>query len=170
MKHLKNKKTGNQKGFSLIEFAVAMVISGILVVGISAFSIQSVSESRRSYYLTQITQQLENTGFWISRDIQMSQNVTLGPDAGFPLQVAWKDIYGKNYTVEFSIDGNQIHRNLSENGSPLSQTLLAQTIDPSAALTNCTSSNGLLTVNLTATLGGCSLSRTYQVKKRPGDF
>jgi prepilin-type N-terminal cleavage/methylation domain-containing protein len=170
MKLFSRTKNGNQKGFTLIEFAVATAISGVLFVGISLFTMQSVTESRRSYNETQVTQQVENASFWICRDIQMSESITLGPNAGFPLQGAWEDIYGKDYTVVFSLSGTQLKRTLSENGVQSSEITLAQSIDPTAALTNCTYANGLFTVKLTAKMGDTSLSRTFNVKKRTGDF
>lgn len=161
-------ESGKQKGYGLLEIVIVLALAGILGVGITTFTVQTITETKRSSIHMQAIQQLENAGYWVSRDVQMSQNVTPGANAGFPLQVNWTDENGKKFQVTFIITGGQIQRSLVENGGAPTHTLVAQSINPAPTLTSCNYTNGLLTFNATATLGTWSVSRTYQIKKRPG--
>jgi len=161
------KKIRNQNGFTLIEFVIAVAISGILGLGIATFTVQTFTETKRSSVHTEKIIHLENAGYWVSRDVQMSQNVTAGPNAGFPLQLNWIDENDDEFQVTFSLTDDQIMRSLVKNEEAPLSTLIAQGIDTAPALTNCNYANGLLTLNLTATLREWSVSRTYFIKQRP---
>jgi prepilin-type N-terminal cleavage/methylation domain-containing protein len=93
-------------GFSLVEVCVALALVGLLATGISIFAIQTITETNRSNAHMQVIQQLENVGFWLSRDVQTAQTVTTGPNSGFPLQLDWTDKDTNVYQVTFSISGN----------------------------------------------------------------
>jgi prepilin-type N-terminal cleavage/methylation domain-containing protein len=156
-----------QNGFTLIEIVLALALTGILGLGIAAFTVQTFTGTKRSSAHTEIILQLENTGYWVSRDVQMSQNVTTGTDAGFPLQLNWIDENDDMFQVTFSLTDDQIMRSLVKNDETPLSTLIAQAIDPAPELTNCSYTDGLLTLNLTARLGSWSTNRTYLVKIRP---
>ena len=161
-------KIVKQNGFGIVEIAIVLALTGILGVGITTFTAQTITETKRSSIHMQEIQQLENAGYWVSRDVQMSQNVTPGPNAGFPLQLNWIDENHNTYQVTFNMTDSKIQRSLIENGGAPLLTLIAQSINPNPTLTNCNYTNGLLTFNVTATLGTWSTSRAYQIKKRPG--
>jgi prepilin-type N-terminal cleavage/methylation domain-containing protein len=158
-----NKK---QKGYSLIEVILGIALAGILTSGITTFTVQTITENARSNNRMQATMQVENAGYWVSRDVQMSSNLTLGGAAGFPLQLEWKDTDGSNYQVTLTLAGNQIKRSLVKNSQAPLQTVIAESVNSAPGLTNCVYSGGLLTFNVTATLGKVNVSRSYEVKKR----
>ncbi|MFC1861663.1 type II secretion system protein J [Chloroflexota bacterium] len=158
---------GKQSGYALLEIVIALALVGILGTGITTFTVQTITETNRSSFHMQVIQQLENAGYWASRDVQMAQTVTPGPNAGFPLQVNWIDENNNTFQVTFSISGTQLRRNLVENGGAPRSMLLVEFINPSPALTNCNYTNGLLTFNVTSTVKNWSVSRTFQIKKRP---
>ena len=159
-------KFTKQKGFTVIEMIVSLAITGIIGLGITTFAIQTMTESNRSNNRTQAIMQVENAGFWLSRDVQMSQNITLGSEAGFPLQLAWKDIEENKYEVTFSINEGQIKRSKVKNDGQPSQIVIAESINSAPALTSCNYTDGLLTFNVTATVGSVNTSRTFEIKKR----
>lgn len=161
-------ESANQKGYSLIEMVIFLALAGILGAGITTFAVQTITETNRSSAYMQAIQQVENAGYWVSRDVQMAQAVTPGPNAGFPLLLTWTDINQNTFQVTFTLSGGQIQRSLVENGGAPLQTLVAQSINATPTLTSCCYVNGLLTFNATATVGTSSISRTYQIKKRPG--
>lgn len=156
------------KAFTLIEMIIAVALVGILGAGITTFTVQTITETKRSSNHMQVIQQLQNAGFWVSRDVQMAQTVTPGPSAGFPLQVNWTDQNLNTFQVTFSLSGGVIKRSLVKNGQAAVTTTVAQFIDSTPSLTNCTYANNLLTFNITSKLGKSSMSRTYKINKRPG--
>ena len=157
-----------QKGYAQIEIYLAIALSAILGVGITAFTIQTITETKRSSVNMHEIQQLENAGYWVSRDVQMSQNITTGASAGFPLQLTWRDESNNTYEVTYNATGGQIQRILVENGGAPRQTLVAQLISTDPDLTTCDYTDGLLTFKVTTAAANGGLSRTYQIKKRPG--
>jgi prepilin-type N-terminal cleavage/methylation domain-containing protein len=64
--------TGKPRGFTLIELMVAMVVSGIVLMGIFAFS--SIQKDTADFHRRQvrIQQSLEGSMFTISRDVRMA--------------------------------------------------------------------------------------------------
>ncbi|MFC1910747.1 type II secretion system protein J [Chloroflexota bacterium] len=158
---------GNQSGFGLLEIVIALALVGILGTGITTFTVQTITETNRSSFHVQAIQQLENAGYWVSRDVQMAQTVTPGPNAGFPLQVNWIDENQNTFQVTFSINDTQLQRSLVENGGAPRTMILVKSINPSPTLTSCNYTNGLLTFNATSTAKKWSLTRTFQIKNRP---
>jgi type II secretory pathway component PulJ len=155
-----------QNGYGLIETVIGLALTGILSTGITAFAVQTFTESVRSNNHMKALMQVENAGYWVSRDVQMSENLTLGEHAGFPLQLLWNDADGNEYQVTFTLTDGQIKRTIIENEEEPTQVIIAQSIYPSAPLTDCSYENGLITFNVTASLGNETLSRSYQIKKR----
>jgi type II secretory pathway component PulJ len=157
---------GKQNGFTLIDIVVSVAITGILGLGISVFAIQTVQETGRSSSRMQVIQQLENAGYWISRDAQTAQTITVGQTGGFPLELTWTDASNDNFAVTFSLTDGQIRRSLVKNGGTAQQTQIAQSINSDPALTYCTYSGSMLTFNATATIASSNISRTYHILKR----
>jgi len=154
-----------QRGFGLIELLLGVALAGILGTGIATFTIQTFTESTKSNSRMQALLQVQNAGYWISRDVQMSANVTLGVEGGFPLELRWKDITNNQYQATYTLAGGQIKRELLKNSVENNRTLIAQDINP--GLTTCEYSDGeLFTLNVTATVDKNDISRTYIVKKR----
>ena len=150
----------------MIEIILGIALAGILTSGITTFTVQTVTESARSNNRMEATMQVENAGYWVGRDVQMSSNITLGQTAGFPLELRWQDENGSNYLVTYALSGGQIKRSLAKDGQAALQTVIAESINSAPALTSCVYSSGLLTFNITSTLGKVTVSRSYEVKKR----
>jgi prepilin-type N-terminal cleavage/methylation domain-containing protein len=160
------EKGKHQKGYGLIEMIAGLALAGILATGVSAFAVQTITEGARTNNRMQAMMQVENAGYWVSRDVQMAENLTLGEDAGFPLQLAWVDIDQNEYQVTYNLTEGQIKRSFNENGGETVQTFIAQDVNPAPSLTNLNYTGGLLIFKVTSTFANVDVSRSYQIKKR----
>lgn len=169
-----------EKGFSFIELIIAVTIIS-LVSGAAAIAIFQVlrGTERNNNYMT-VVRQVQNAGFFISRDTQMAQNVITdnltSPDF---LLLSWtQGSTGDEYQVAYTLNDmpgsqlKQLHRNQSINGGGNTTTFIAHYIDPDSQKTKCEFANGTLTLAITAIVGeGAareSETRTYKFVPRPG--
>ena len=167
MNHSITKITPNkQNGYGLIEIVVGVAIAGLLSTVLTAYSLLTINTIGDSKDRMNAIMQVENAGYWISRDIQMSNNITLGENAGFPLQLMRKDTDQNEYEVTYSLIEKSIIRSLIKNEESPVQNLIAQNINTAASLTNLNSTDGLLIFNITSTSGDIDVSRTYKIKPR----
>jgi prepilin-type N-terminal cleavage/methylation domain-containing protein len=155
-----------QKGYGLIEMVIGLALAGILTTGITTFTVQTITESTRANNRMQATMQVENAGYWVSRDVQMAENLTLGADAGFPMQLLWVDSDLNQYQVSYNVTEGQIQRTLVKNDEEPVRTFIAQPVNPDPSLTNLSYAGGLLTFNVTSTYANRNVTRSYQIKKR----
>ncbi len=168
----------NQRGFTFIELIIAIAITGIITGGITMTISQVFSGNTRSSNHMIAVRQVQNTGYWLSRDTQMAQNVV--PDSGvsgFPLTLTWTDWDGDEYRVVYTLlVDNELQREHYTNYDPVTNpdpditTIVAQYIDPDN--TNCVFTGGELIVTVTATAGSGgyerSEARVYRITPRPG--
>jgi len=82
-KILKNANK-NQGGFTLIELLVAIAITGMIALGLTITIFQVMSGSVGSSNKTEVVRQVQNTGYWISRDGQMAKEVLVDDDPDTP--------------------------------------------------------------------------------------
>jgi type II secretory pathway pseudopilin PulG len=155
-----------QKGYSLIETIAGLALTCILIIGLTTFAVQTVTLSARANNRMHTMTQIENTGYWVSRDVQMAENLTLGGSAGFPLQLAYKDTDQNEYKVTYNITDGQMQRNLIKNDEDPVQILIMQSVNASPSYTNLSYADGLLTLNITSTYKNSEISKNYQIKKR----
>jgi len=81
----------NQKGFTLIELIAVIAITGVILGGIVATIFQLFSVNARSDNHMLAVRQVQNAGYWVSRDVQMAKRVEPTADEdGFPLDVVWQ--------------------------------------------------------------------------------
>jgi prepilin-type N-terminal cleavage/methylation domain-containing protein len=96
----------NQRGFSLLEMITVLAILGIIIVAITMTTSMVISGSiSPSDHMTAI-RQVQNAGYWVSRDAQMAQSVVTAPDPdGFPITLSWTDRYNRDHQVVYSLVG-----------------------------------------------------------------
>jgi len=166
------------KGFTAIELLVAITITALIGSAAAVATFQVFTGAKRNNDRMTVIRQVQNAGYWISRDTQMAQSVTTDnlapPDF---LVLSWtEEASGDEYQVVYTL-GNileselkKLHRNQSVNGEASTTTLVAQYIDPDPKKTKCEFTNGLLTLTVTATVGNGSLTesetRTYKIVPR----
>jgi len=163
-----------QKGFTLIEVLVALAVTGLITGSITMVISQVLTGNvRTSNHMTAV-RQVQNAGYWISRDAQMAQTVDTGEFSGFPLTLTWTEygVDGDEHQVVYTLADNKLQRehytNRATNPAPDATTFVADHIN--TANTSCALDGSKLTLTVTASIGGfkpASETRVYEVVPRP---
>jgi len=144
-----------QSGFTLIELTVSLAIMGAICLGATVANAQIINQTARNSDFTTASRQTLNAIHWISRDAQMSHSIN--GTAGFPLTdnltMSWKEWDNSEHVAIYYLQNNTLKRSYTVNGSLPQVTLIAEYINNDAALTNCTTANGILTIKITSTVG-----------------
>ena len=130
----------NERGFTLIELLVAIAILSAIVGVTSMTIITTMRVSSDSNDWVVALRQVQNAGYWISRDAQMAQTVTTD-EPGIFLTLSWADWGGNDYEVKYVFDGNTLERQL--NGSV--GILIADYIDLESTVCNWNDEENKLT-------------------------
>jgi len=171
-----------EKGFTLVELVVAITITVLAsgAAGAAIFQIFGGTE-RNSDHLT-VVRQVQNAGYWISRDAQMAQSVTTDnltlPDFLILSWTEWDEAgepiyHSVTYFFEDLADGiGKLKRSHWSSAGANEQTLIAQYIyyDPGDVddTSKASYQSPVLTVKLTAVLEEILETREYKIKRRPG--
>ena len=172
LKKLKN----SESGFTLIEFVLAVAISGIIIAAITTTILQMFTGGARTSSHMTAVRQVQSAGYWVSRDGMMAQeepDIGGDPSTNF-LTLTWtdwgsedKDEHKVVYTLKDMTDGDLKNLQRIYSGPVATETgIIAQYIDPYQ--TSCVWDSGVLTFTVTATVGEQSETRVYEVKPRPG--
>jgi len=163
-----------EEGFTLIEIVMVIAIIALIAGAATMVTFQLVRGTERSNDHMTAVNQVQNAGYWISRDTQMAKIVT-ATDLTPPdfLILFWgeeeSDKPQVTYTLEVmpGTELKKLQRRLSINGEPESTTFVAQYIDPDK--TSCNFNGNKLTLTVTAAGGSGSPkseTRVYEVTPR----
>ena len=99
----------NQRGFTLVEVIIVLAIIGIVIGAATTTIVQVINGSSSTSNHMIAIRQVQNAGYWVSRDVQMAQEVepTADPD-GFPLTLRWTEwadggLNGDQHQVVYSL-------------------------------------------------------------------
>ena len=162
-----NFRHKGQKGYTLMEMAIAMAIGGVIAGAITMTIYQVINTSASTSNQMTVLRQIQSAGYWISSDVRGAHVITQTSDAdGFPLALSWTDWDGNVNTINYTIDGTDLVRD--ENGTP---NVIAEFIE-SAGVSPVPYESGVLTFNITVTVGAGSSAqsetRTYEITPRTG--
>ncbi len=173
-----------EKGFTLVELLISVAVTALIAVaaGSAIFQIFQ-SNDRNSDHMTAV-RQVQNAGYWISRDAQRAQIVYAGNLTPYFLVVKWTEwipdeqtktgvatYYSATYTFEELTNGigRLVRSYLSPTGVSENITVASHIYyDPSDAdnTSRAIYESPVLTVRLTALSENARETREYRVKRR----
>jgi hypothetical protein len=152
----------------LLETLIAIAISLVVTMALTASIGQVLAVNGSSVARENVIKQVENAVQYISRDAVQAQTVT--PTAGrFPLALGWTSWGNDNHVTTYYFSGTDLLRREIVNSGQPTILKVANNIDASPSMTNCSFSGGIITVKLTSTVGGfrpASETRIFQVEAR----
>jgi len=183
------KLNKDQRGLTLIELVIAIALVGVITGGITMTILQVFTmNTRTSNHMTAV-RQVQHAGFWVSPDVQMALSVNASAGSGFPLTLIWleggsNDVHEVIYTLEDMPSGGfeRLQREHYIESELDSTTIVAEYIDPAetscccdcdddgACDGDCTCDDKSVIFTVTATVGGQSETRIYEIKPRPGSY
>ncbi|MFC1934159.1 type II secretion system protein J [Chloroflexota bacterium] len=170
-----------EKGYTLIELLIAITIMALASTAAGAAIFQVLRNTERNNDHITAVRQVQNAGYWISRDARMARIVTTTANLTLPLflSLSWTEwdalgdpiYHSANYTFEDLTDGVGKLKRMYGSAGASTQTLVAQYIyyDPDDAdnTSNTSYQSSVLTVKLTAVFEDFMESREYKIKSRP---
>ena len=158
-----------QKGFTLIEIVLATGIVGAIVAVVAMTTTTLLMNSEQPSTRQILLQQVQNAGYQMPRDINMSSNVTLSAPNGFPLTINIPvDSQEENdYIVEYLFDSDKLKRKqYDSSGNLTAETVIAQYVDvDNTAFDNVT--GGLYKLTIRVSLGEEAVATAlYEARRR----
>jgi prepilin-type N-terminal cleavage/methylation domain-containing protein len=172
----------NEKGFTLIELLVGIAIAAFVVGAASMTIITMMRLTPQTNNWAIALHQVQNAGYWISRDVMMSDNVTPGTGDTFltltqpqPSTVLQPSPPPKTIDYEFEDMSGGLKRLWRNDQTAGQQTMIAEYIyfnplgDPANStmvITTPPSPDYVLTVRIAATSGNVPVTKTYEAMQR----
>ena len=103
----------NQRGFTLVELIIAIAVSGVIAGATTGAIFQLMNDSARSNNHMTAVRQVQNAGYWFSRDALMAKSVSLFTGSGFPLHLTRTDFDGNVHQVDYDLVGNNLQRDFT---------------------------------------------------------
>ena len=157
-----------QKGFTLIEVVLAVGIVGAVVATIAMTITTLMMNSQQPTTQQVLLQQVKSAGYQMSRDIQMSSNVTLGAPNGFPftINIPVDQDVNNDYTVDYLFDGNTLKRRQFDSSANLTaESMIAQYVDTDNT-TFGSVVEGLYKLAIRVSLGEETVTASYEARQR----
>ena len=163
----------SEKGFTLIEVLVSLVIMSIIMLAMTMTVTLVLTHPQQSTEHNIVLQEVQNAGYWVSRDVQMAESVTLTEPGGFPLtlDIPFDTDVNNDYTIDYLFDGNKLKRQVYDSlGTLTAEMMIADYIDAAATTFSIPdpSIDNLYNFTVKASVGETIVERSYQISQRPG--
>lgn len=153
-------KRKNETGFTLVEMIVVTALLATIVAAAGGAINVMLKSTQVSNDQGIALRQVQNAGYWITRDALMAQNVATD-EPGIFLSLSWVDWDGNVYDVSYVLNDNKLKREL--NGAA---TLIAEYIHTDSTA-NWDPVERKLTVTIRASFNGTEVERKYEATPRP---
>ena len=162
-----------EKGFTLVELLVGLGIA-VFVVGAASMTVTNMMRlSPQNNDWAVALRQVQDSGYWICRDIQMSANLTVDDNPATSdfltiVKPEWDDgtstLVNRTITYDLVEMPDGLHRLMRTNHTG-EQIMIAQFLSiPTTP--NYNSDNRTLTFTIEATSGEVTIARQYEAKQR----
>lgn len=162
------KKILGEKGFTLIEMLVVVAIAAVVMGAASAAIVALYRISPQSNNWTVALRQVQNSGYWISRDVQMSAgNIAVGTGNTF-LTMVLPQNPTDNVTIVYQLQNMSGGQRLMRTNQTTNDTIMIAEFISIPADTGpfYNSDNNTLTFTIKATYGNAPVTRTYEALQR----
>jgi prepilin-type N-terminal cleavage/methylation domain-containing protein len=161
----------DERGFSIIELLVVIVLTGLITTAVTTTFFQVFNINARTANHMSALSQVQQAGKLVSEDILEAQEIDDNPTGGEFLILGWNStaIHEVTYTLE---DG-ELWRSESIDGGGPTTTRVAEYISSNPTETYCTLDGDVLIFKVTAVVGEGTVheeseQRLYRVQPRPG--
>jgi prepilin-type N-terminal cleavage/methylation domain-containing protein len=171
---MKLNRIDNEHGFTLIELLVAIAVGSLIILGVTLAIYQMFNVNASTTNRLYAIRQLQNVGIWVSSDAQSTQTISFDDEDTTGVieflvfsRVDWD---GANYKTTYVINSNgDMYRYEYQDDVETGSTLIADSIRSDESSCELDTENGLLTLTITADVGGFGRAietRVYEVVPR----
>jgi len=161
----------NEKGFTLVELLVGLSIAVLVVGAASAAVITMTRLSPQSTEWAVSLRQVQNAGYWISRDIQMSQgDIVVGTGNPTLLTITQPVTPDITRTIVYQFEDmsgglKRLMRNEQGQAGLIAEYIYFDLDDPDSS-TRVISNQNPVTMQITAGFGEAMVTREYAAMQR----
>ena len=154
-----------QKGLTLVELLVTLIIGSLLIVGISTIYIQIIRITKDSSNHMTALRQVQVAGHWVSMDTQGARDFDFSVDP-WELTIYWDDINGIEYNAIYRISEQGIlTREYYTSGSLAGTAQIAENLVPADTIYDLSLAHGV-EFRVTAQVSNITETRAYRVLPR----
>lgn len=158
-----------EKGFTVLEVLIGVAIMAIVVVAVAMTTTTLLLNEGQAAGQNTALPQVQNAGYWISRDVQMARNVVFDdPYFLLSLDIPVDTDENNDYTIDYLFDGDKLKRRVYDSlGTLTSETFIAEYIDTSNTTFSALDADaGLYKLTVRASRDETGATRSYEISQR----